>query len=132
MGGRKILHQEPVEGSTYAIIRKLALAVYGGKCEWCGDAETPLQFDHVRGDGDRDRMKNRPNGMIRRIANDGVRLKDPLLQLLCAPCHRSKSSLETTLRAMKSRGVFAQLPTQPIGLRVIRSDAAAIVSTVLG
>lgn len=127
MSGRKVLHTEPAEGTAYAVLRKLALEVYGNRCEWCGEEEG-LQFDHVYGDGLRDRQKNRPNAMIRKIAVAGQRQASPALQLLCTNCHRSKGALENTLRAMRSRGLYAEMPTRPVSVKTIQTDATAILA----
>jgi 5-methylcytosine-specific restriction endonuclease McrA len=90
-----------------------------------------LQFDHVHGNGELDRQKNRPNVMIRKIANTGQRLASPEIQLLCAPCHRSKSALETVYRAMRGRGIEVETPTRACSALLLRLDAQAFMTAVL-
>lgn len=132
MGGRKVLFVEPKEGTAYATLRKMALAVYGDACEWCGESESPLQFDHKYGDGGLDRQRNRPNTMIRNIAIAGKRLPSPALQLLCGPCHRSKGTIEAAHRAMRSRGIEVETPSRAVSARAVRADAKAIIACVIG
>ena len=70
-----------------ALIRKMAEAVYGALCEWCG-ATDELEFDHVNDDGAEHRKRESDVTYVRRIARTGARLPDVDLRLLCVPCHR--------------------------------------------
>lgn len=132
MSGKKFLHTDPVPDTPYAQVTKAAIAIYGGKCEWCGVADVPFEFDHVLGGGDAHRVRERPNAVKRRISAQGERLTDVHLQLLCVECHRSKSGLENGIRRLAERGIHMAFRTRPVSQTVIRNDADSIIKGILG
>ena len=125
------MHLEPQAGTSYARITEAAIAIYGAKCEWCGIADVPFEFDHVLGGGDEHRVRERPNAVKRRIFNEGKRLADVHLQLLCVTCHRSKSGLENGIRRLHERGIYMAFQTRPVSQLQIRADAAQVIKDVL-
>jgi hypothetical protein len=68
--------------------RTRAIAVYGGRCVWCGVTED-LEFDHPDNDGAAHRRVQSTASMINWISAHGRPLDNWRLQLLCKPCHRS-------------------------------------------
>ena len=84
-----------------ARVRLAALAALGGKCVQCGATEG-LDIDHIHGDGFEHRRYEHAVTYIGRMARTGQ--PDPRLQLLCEPCHVTKTTAEARMRrAGKSR-----------------------------
>jgi hypothetical protein len=70
--------------------RKKSFEIYGSVCRCCGMADkNKLEFDHVNGDGTRDRELYGPARVQKKIANGEYPLKD--IQPLCGSCHNSKT-----------------------------------------
>ena len=86
--------------TRYHSDRQRAIAVYGGRCEGCGDVHR-LEFDHPGWDGGEHRKVESHKAMYRRIAELGERLTDRRLRLLCVPCHK--------LRRLSGRGLLMLL-----------------------
>lgn len=76
-----------------ARIRAEAVRVYGGVCVTCKSTDR-LELDHVNNDGRAHRKIEPHTQMYARIARTGARLTDVELQLLCVPCHHTKTGLE--------------------------------------
>ena len=66
--------------------RKEVIDSLGGKCARCGATDVPFHFDHI------DRTKKKIRGNDVHSVNDRA-LKEEIknLQLLCAPCHKTKT-----------------------------------------
>jgi 5-methylcytosine-specific restriction endonuclease McrA len=69
--------------------RARAIAIYGGRCVWCGSTDD-LEFDHPNNDGKAHRAAEGVDMMVSRISRTGRPLEDWTVQLLCRPCHRGR------------------------------------------
>ncbi len=72
-------------------IRIEAIVAYGGECVCCGETEMAfLTFDHIDGDGDKARKRDKAAGssLPQWLKN---RNYPPGIQLLCANCHLAKT-----------------------------------------
>lgn len=76
--------------ADYRAIRAAAIRIYGSRCAGCGGTDR-LEFDHVHGGGERHRRAEGHRQFLRRVVVSGQPATDVEVQLLCKPCHSTKS-----------------------------------------
>jgi len=68
--------------------RKLIIQLLGGKCVKCGFSDwRALQIDHINGDGNTERKKQKSPSCIYKMIFESINLKENKYQLLCANCN---------------------------------------------
>lgn len=69
------------------LLRMKAIEYLGGKCVNCGESDWRcLQFDHINGGGNREKITGKYSEVFRDILSG----KRPDIQLLCANCNWKK------------------------------------------
>lgn len=85
-------HRQQVYASNQRL-KEEAFRRYGACCACCGDSYEPyLEFDHIDGGGHAHRKSLSSNGLTAVLQDMKKRGWPPILQVLCANCHRAKTS----------------------------------------